>query len=723
VSAALLFLLEPMVGKFVLPLLGSTPEVWPTTVLFFQAALLAGYGFAHVTSRLAPRHQALFQLAVLALAAVALPIGVPDATPPEIGSPVPWLLMLLATTAGLPFFALAANGPMVQRWLASSRHRAARDPYFLFAASNGGSLLGLLAYPFLVEPALGLEDQGRAWSLAYGLAAALVVACAAGLWLRRDRPSVAVVQTAEPIDWGRRLRWLALAAVPSSLMLGVTSYLTRDLSPIPLLWVVPLALYLLTFVVAFSPWTNARKLTSVGRALLPPAAVLVAYTLVIRTQGPLAALLVVHLFGLVVAGLLCHGRLAAGRPSPSRLTEFYLWVALGGALGGAFNAIVAPLVFPSLIEYPLAIVVACLLRPKPPKNRPDFLEFFLDSPKPTRWMDAIAPVLIAGLVAVLLAGARDPDGDVPADALGLVAALSLFLILPFARRPLRFAAALGAIFLAGSLAATQGEELLARDRSFFGVNRVLARDDGRLHELLSGTTLHGSERVGPGPPRPLSYYSPRGPAAQAFAELPRATTARVATVGLGAGSLGCYARAGTSFTFYEIDPTVVKIARDPRLFSFLRDCAVRPRVLVGDGRLGLERSRRHSHGAVVLDAFNSDAVPVHLITRDAVELYLSRITSSGAILFNLSNRYLDLEQVVAGIAADLSLSCRIQHHVPSRRDRRTGYVPSTWALLTHSPDDLGRVVSDDRWRPCRPDPGARTWTDDYSNPLAVVDWG
>ena len=728
VSAALLFLLEPMVGKFVLPLLGSSPEVWPTTVLFFQAALLAGYSFAHVTSRLlAPRRQALLQVGVLALAAVVLPIGVPDGTPPDSGSPVPWLLLLLATTAGLPFFALAANGPMIQRWLASTRHRAARDPYFLFAASNGGSLLGLLAYPFVLEPLLGLDDQGRAWSVAYALATALVAASAVALWLqpagRAEKPAPRAAEDGAPIDWRRRMSWLALAAVPSSLMLGVTSYLTRDISPIPLLWVVPLALYLLTFIVAFSPWTDATRLTAAARMALPVAAVAVAYTLVIQTQGPLVGLLVVHLIGLAVVGLLCHGRLAADRPSPAHLTEFYLWVALGGALGGAFNAVVAPLVFPSVIEYPLAIVAACFLRPRPPLRRPDFLESWSGSPTPTRVMDWIAPLLVGGGVALVLLGARDADGDVPGEVLAAVASLALLVIMGFTRRPARFAAALAAIFLAGSLAAAPGEELLARDRSFFGVNRVLAREDGRLHSLVSGTTLHGSERVGPGPPEPLSYYSPGGPAAQAFSGLPRRTTARVATVGLGAGSLGCYARPGTSFTFYEIDTAVVRIARDPRLFTFLRDCEVQPRVVIGDGRQELEKVPRGSLGLVVLDAFNSDAVPLHLISREAVALYLSRTGDSGAALFNLSNRYLDLEPVVAGTAGDLGFSCRIQRHVPSVRERERGYLPSTWALITASPDGLGRVGRDLRWRPCRSDPSARTWTDDYSNPLAVVDWG
>lgn len=714
-----------MVGKFVLPLLGSAPEVWPTTVLFFQAALLAAYGFAHVTSRLSPRRQALIQLAALVLAAIALPIGVPNATAPDTANPVPWLLVLLTATAGLPFFVLAANGPMVQRWFATTRHRAARDPYFLFAASNGGSLLGLLAYPLVLEPLLGLRAQGRAWAACYALAVALVAGSAAALWLA---PAVSAPIATEPlpghrIEWGRRLRWLALAAVPSSLMLGVTTYITRDLSPVPLLWVVPLALYLITLVVAFSPWTDARRLSVLGRRLWPIAAILVTYTLVIGAQAPLGVLLLVHLAGLVVAGLMCHGRLAADRPDPSRLTEFYLWVALGGALGGVFNAVVAPLVFPGLVEYPLAIVAACLLRPAPPKKRRELLEFFLGDERPTRWMDAIVPLLLGAALALALVIARDAAGDVFIDVRTVAAGVGCGLVVNLARRPVRFGLAVGAIFLAAAIAAGQGDRLLERDRNFFGTSRVLASDHGRLHELYSGTTLHGSERVGPGPPVPLSYYNAGSPAAQAFAGLPRSATRRVGAIGLGTGSLACDARPGSRLTFYEIDPTVIRIATDRRLFSFLSDCPVRPRVVVGDGRRSIQALPEASLGLVVVDAFNSDAIPLHLITREAVALYLSRTAEAGALLFNLTNRYLALEPVVANIARDLGLSCRIQRQTPSSAEKEQGFSESTWALLARTPADLGHLAGDRRWRTCRANPSAQTWTDDYSNPLAVVRWG
>ncbi|HEX8054310.1 MAG TPA: fused MFS/spermidine synthase [Thermoleophilaceae bacterium] len=760
VSAALLFLLEPMVGKFMLPSLGSTPEVWTTTVLFFQVVLLAGYGYAHVTSRLAPRRQALLQLGLLAVAALVLPIGVPDARPPDDGNPVPWLLGVLAVTAGPPFLVLAANGPMLQRWLAGTRHRAGRDPYFLFAASNGGSLIGLLAYPLVVERVLTLDGQGELWAAAYGAAALLVLASAVVLW--RAEPAAEPAEAAPPDaggsppaaaspaaaaappataeaapdagglppaaaspaaaatpSWRRRLTWLALAAVPSSLMLGTTTYLTRDLSPVPLLWVVPLALYLLTLVIAFAPGADAARLTVWGRRLLPGIAILVAYTLAIGAQQPLFGLVALHLIGLVVAGLLCHARLAADRPGAERLTEYYLWVALGGALGGAFNALFAPVAFPGLVEYPLALVAACMLRPAPPKKRPDVLEFFLRDERPTRYMDFAAPVLIGAAIAGILLLAREDDGSVPLEVRGAVIGVALGMIVNSARRPIRFALTLGAIILAAQTGATPGQDLLERDRSFFGIYRVVESEGGRVHDLYDGSTLHGSQRVNDRDP--LTYYSRVGPAGQALAGLPRAATRRVAAVGLGAGALACHARPGDEYTYFEIDPVVARIARDPDYFTYLRDCG-NPRVVLGDGRRSLARHRGAPFGLIALDAFNSDAIPVHLVTREAIELYLRRLAPRGALMVHLSNRYLDLEPVMGNLARDLGLACRIERHEPTDAQHERGYTASVWALLVRDPSHLGPLARDPRWHACEDDPGAETWTDDYSNLLGVVDW-
>ncbi|HEX8744200.1 MAG TPA: fused MFS/spermidine synthase [Thermoleophilaceae bacterium] len=720
-GAALIFLLEPMVGKFVLPSLGSTPEVWTTTVLFFQVALLAGYGYAHLTSRLAPRRQALLQLGLLAVAAVVLPVGVPGARPPDDANPIPWLLGVLAITAGPPFVVLAANGPMLQRWLAGTRHRAGRDPYFLFAASNGGSLLGLLAYPLLVERELTLDGQGELWAAGYALAALLVAASAAILW--RAPAAAALVSRGaptQPLPWNRRLRWLAYAAIPSSLMLGTTTYLTRDLSPVPLIWVIPLALYLLTLVAAFAPGANAERLVLWGRRLLPGVAILVAYTFAIGAQQPLFAIAAIHLLGLAVAGLLCHARLAADRPGAGHLTEYYLWVALGGALGGAFNALLAPVAFPGLVEYPLALVAACLIRPPAPKTRPDLLEFFLRDERYTRWMDYAVPALLGVAIAVLMLAAREDDGGVPLEVRGAILGVALGMVVT-SRRPVRFALALGAILLAAQAGAVPGEKVLDRDRSFFGIYRVVESEDGRLHELYDGTTLHGSQRMGPGPPEPLTYYSRVGPAGQAIARLPRAATRRVAAVGLGAGALACNTVARSEFTFFEIDPSVARIARDPDHFTYLRDCGDPP-VVIGDGRRSLARDRGAPFGLIALDAFNSDAIPVHLVTREAVELYLARVVPRGALLLHLSNRYADLEPVVGNVARDLGLTCRIQRHKPTDAQIDRGYTDSTWSLLARAPEHLGPLATDPRWKTCEDDPSARTWTDDYSNLLGVVDW-
>ncbi|MBV9802315.1 MAG: fused MFS/spermidine synthase [Solirubrobacterales bacterium] len=742
VGAALLFVLEPLVGKLLLPLLGSTPEVWNTTVLFFQAMLLAGYAWTHLTSRLlSPRRQALLQLAVLLAAAVALPIALPRGShPPTSAEPIPWLLGTLASVAGLPFFALAANGPMLQRWLSSLRHRAARDPYFLYAASNGGSLLGLLAYPLALEPALGLRDQGRGWSIGYAVAGGLVAVSAAALWLRprsgREAQPEPLAASGEPFAVGdpahhidlaplqltRRLRWLLLGAVPSSLLLGTTTYITTDLTPIPLLWVIPLALYLLTLVAAFYPGGRPERLAALGRRLLPGIAAALVYTLAVGSDRPLALLLALHLLGLTTAALMCHSLLAADRPPPHRLTEFYLWLALGGVVGGAFNAILAPVAFPTLVEYPLAIVAVCALRPRPPSSRTDLLTLLVKDPRATRLMDLVVPMILGAGTAVALGAVRagSPSGAFEASSvvIGTACGLSLNLL----RRPLRFALALGAILLTPALAPPAGQRVLARERSYFGTYRVLAVDASRLHALYDGTTLHGLERFGtPGRPQPLGYYSARGPVGQAFAQLPAATTRRAGVIGLGAGALACYARPGQRFEFFEVDPVVVAIARDPALFDYLRRCPAN--VVVGDGRRSLQREPPGRFGLLAVDAFNSDAIPINLITREAVELYFTRLQPGGAVLFNITNRYLALEPVLGNIARQARLNCVAQRYSPTRARARRGDLLSQWALLTRSRADLGRLGSDRRWHACVRDPSDPVWTDQYSDLLAALRLG
>jgi hypothetical protein len=682
VGAALLFALEPMVGKFLLPPLGSTPSVWNTTVLFFQAALLLGYVYAHFA------RWKVLHVVVLAAGAVSLPIAVDQGLTPS-SHPVLWLLGLLTLTAGLPFFALAANGPLLQRWYGG------RDPYFLFAASNAGSFVGLLAYPLVIEPNLTLHQQGRWWGIGYGVAAALVVACAV-VGRRRAAPAESAGDAA-PLTGRRRASWLALAAVPSSLMLGVTTYATRDLTPFPLLWVLPLAVYLATFVVAFAPRARPERLVRWSRIALPGIAIVIVYTLAIGSERPLWLLLPLHVLGLAAAALMCHARLAADRPAATHVTEFYVWIGLGGVLGGVFNALLAPVIFPGLVEYPLAIVAALLLRPKPPVTRPALLEFFFRDPRPTRAMDLVAPVFLGlGLLIVLEAGSGSFNAR--SVAIGLACGLALNL----SKRPLRFGLAMGAIFLAVALS---GTATLERSRSFFGIYKVVA--DGPNHVLYDGTTVHGVQRVGS--PAPLEYYTRGGPAGQAFTALrPRA----VGAVGLGAGGLACYG----GVTFFEIDPEVVRIARDPRLFTYLRSCP--SRVLVGDGRRLLVHEPFGRFDLIVIDAFNSDAIPIHLITREALAIYLRR---APAALFHISNRYLRLEPVLGNLALAGGFACRAETYKPTPAQLSGGVARSTWAVVARSPAALGRLALDPRWHPCATN-SDRVWTDDYSDLLSTIAW-
>lgn len=721
-SSALLFAVQPMVARMVLPLLGGAPATWITSMLFFQSALLAGYAYAHWSTQwLGSRRQSVGHTALVVVSVVALPVAVPRGwTPSSAGSPVAWLLLLLMVSVGLPFFVVSSTGPLLQQWFTSTRHAVAQDPYVLYRASNLGSVLALLAYPALIEPRLRLADQTRLWGAAYVVFAVLTGLCALARWRapaaaatgaeRRRPPPAEMAQVAvpPPLSAARRCRWVVLAFVPSSFMLAVTTHITTDIAAIPLLWVLPLALYLLSFIVVFSPRP------SIFSALMKQAQpfLILQLLVVLNATRPVLFVVAANLLALFVSALVCHGRLADDRPPSAQLTTFYLWIALGGALGGVFNAVVAPLVFNSVVEYPLAIVAACLLR-SPNRER-------ADEPG-SRRLDFLLPLGVGVLFLGLVALGRSLGFPSAARSVALVVAV--VVCATFHARPVRFGLGVGAVLVAAALPFGSANDTLYATRTFFGVIRV-ERDRGRrLHLLVHSTTVHGAQSTDPARRlEPLTYYWPLGPV---FAAPPgRILTPSVAVIGLGTGSLACYGRPTQRWTFYEIDPAVERLARDPRLFTYLRDCPPRTDVIVGDARRSLSRAPGDRFGVIVVDAFNSDAIPVHLLTRQALALYLDRLADGGIIAVNVSNRYLDLAGVLGDLAGDAHLSAlvRDEPHV-TRAQADEGKAGSVWVVMARSTTDLAQLVGDPTWAPLPPRSGSRAWTDDFSNLLGAFKRG
>jgi hypothetical protein len=720
-----------MFAKFVLPLFGSTPAVWNTSMLFFQTTLLAGYLYAHEsTRRLGVRRQTALHLGVLLVPLLVLPIGVPDGwIPPADSNPVPWLLGLLAVAVGLPFFVVSTTAPLLQRWLAETDHPAAADPYFLYRASNLGSVLGLLGYPLVVEPSMRLAEQGRLWSGGYALLVLLVLACAAVVWRSSQGSEVAgtgvKVVGATDVDPPRgstarpalirRLRWVGLAFVPSSLMLGVTSAITTDIAPIPLLWSLPLSLYLISFILVFAPGSRADGLHRAMVFALPGVVLLISLILLLGVRGPLWIMVPLHLGAFFVVAVVCHGELARDRPPARWLTEFYLLISLGGALGGVFNAIVAPALFHSLAEYPIALVLAALCLPR---RTPLF------APGPyARLLDLALPLALGTMVALTVSLIELAEADAQRQygkqfAFGVAAGVAF----NFIRRPLRFGLSVGAIVLAVTFASAPDEQELHRERSFFGVYRVTAAEGGDLHRLVHGTTTHGAQDFSPGRERtPVSYYHRGSPIGRLLGALPASVTARAGIIGLGTGSVACYSKPGERWTFYEIDPAIERIARDPRFFTYLRVCPGDFDVVLGDARLKLPRAADRRYGLIMADAFSSDAVPVHLITREALALYRAKLREHGIVAFNVSNSYVDLEPVLGNLAHDARMDCVAQQDRRSGKDGAPETDASDWVVMARHTRDLRAVAPEPGWHDCRRSPGAAPWTDDYSNLLGALD--
>jgi hypothetical protein len=707
-GAYLVFVLQPQIGKLVLPLLGGTPGVWNTCIVFFQLALLAGYLYAHLLGRLPLRAQAPVHLVLMLAAATLLPIRIGSDLEASTSSPVGWLFVLLTLRAGAPFFALAATAPLVQRWLSYTRHPDARDPYFLYSASNVGSLLALLTYPALVEPALDLGAQSVAWAFGYGMLL-VVMAGVAAVALREQAPQAiasdpSVPHAATPLGVARRARWIALSAVPSSLLLSVTTYLTTDVAAVPLLWVVPLSVYLITFILAFArrTWIPHRLMC----LLLPVAVMWPLLTLVLRPAVPLW-LMLGHLVTLFIAAMVCHGKLARDRPEPERLTEFYLWLSVGGALGGLFNVLVAPLVFDGIAEYPLGLIAACLLRPGAP-----------DAMRAGRSMLRDAGWAVASLAAALAADfGLQRLGWPRSHALG-IPVLAAMTQWPRARR---YGLLIGVAFLAAWIHGARVNPPLASERGFFGVVRVQTSPDGKYVGLTHGNIQHGMQPLTGALRCDASYY---GPVREAFETrgLRASTEPRhVGVVGLGIGTLIACGAPDEQWRFYEINPDVVKLATDPRYFLYLSSSPVPHDIVVGEGRLAVAREPTGRFDILVLDAFTSDAIPMHLVTRDAIEIYRTKLAPRGILLVNISNRYVDLTPVLGSIAEDLGMLARLRRFVPTREESERGTVASDWIVLARDTPSLSGLAEDPRWTPL-PASTLRPWTDAYSSLLSVIRW-
>ncbi|MFI4973210.1 MAG: spermidine synthase [Caulobacterales bacterium] len=719
VGAALLFWAELLTSRLLLPLLGGSASVWNTSLVFFQVALLLGYLYAHASARWLTHRLALLIHPALLLAAVALlPISVSGlAMPKGDTDPVLWQLGALCVIVGAPFVILSGTASLLQVWFSRLGERSSGDPYFLYAASNFGSLAALVSYPTLVEPHLSLLRQSAWWTTGYVLLIALTAACAAvvlarGRGLIAPSPEPAPAPAATRPGLALRLRWLVLAFVPSSLLLGVTSHLTINVAATPLFWVIPLTLYLLSFVLAFQRLVTLPERWTVHlQALLLVA---LAVTLLTNESGASLPLFGLHLAAFFVTALLCHQEIARTRPDAAHLTEFYLIVSLGGALGGIFNALIAPLLFARIIEYPLVLVLACALRPGPLPNLKD-------------WRgaggDLLAPAAIIALVLLAFRLAKLDVSDLNGAAQGSVLILAL-IVFSLRARPVGFALSIAALIVSGAVIAGGASREVAHARNFYGVLRVVDRDSPPMRVLVNGTIDHGAQSRDPARRlQPLSYYHPDGPLGQLFAKVGGGPATRaVAVVGLGAGAVACYAHPGERWTFFEINPAVVKIARNPALFTFLRDCPAHPEIVMGDARLSLAREPDAAYDMIILDAFSSDAIPVHLMTREAMQLYLAKLRPGGMVVFHVSNQFLELPPVVANISKAMGLTTRLWEDPKSTDSDSDNAPPSTdykdaadWMIVVRRAQDLGPIAQDQRWEGVRLNSDIGLWTDDYSN--------
>jgi hypothetical protein len=721
-SALLLFSVQPLFTKMVLPRLGGSPAVWSVAMVFFQSLLLGGYAYAHylmqIRNRMIP---VVVHLVLLVIAMLTLPLSIASGwgEPPTSGYAF-WLLGLFAVSIGLPFFALAANNPLLQAWFVRTGHPNGPDPYFLYASSNIGSFLALLSYPVLLEPMFTLRTQNLIWTSGYGLLIVLIGAC--GVLLLRSPMTAAVDVLADDSDtpapaWVLRARWIFLAAVPSGLLIAVTAHISTDVAAAPLLWVLPLSLYLLTWVLVFQ-----------SRPLLPHRWMLIAQPLAIAgvivllaVGGEQNLLLTLggHQLCFFVIAMACHGELARTRPAAKYLTGFYVALSFGGMVGGLFAGLIAPFTFSWIAEYPILLASAVLCRPPTADER---------WPQWSRWYWPLLAVLAVALIAPSWS-----DGKIMTWLdehrvwmIGAVGVLSALLALGLnANRWKIFATVVVALVLIRAYPSDDGR--VETVRSFFGVHKIVVTPHGQYHVLMHGTTIHGAQKFQnddgtpvTGRPEPITYYHKDGGIGQAITAIRERKGAplRVAVIGLGSGTLTCASEPGETWKFFEIDQSMVDTARDPKYFTYIQKCEPDLKPVIGDARLTFAREPDGIYDLIIVDAYSSDAIPIHLATEEAMEIYKNKLAPQGAVLMHVSNRHLELTSVVVGIAEENDLKSWV-YSEDSGRDNE--YIFSTSVVVSAREEaDVGKLASSEQWELTEANENQRVWTDDYSNVLGAV---
>ncbi len=720
-GAFLTFLVQPMAGKALLPAFGGAPAVWAVCLAFFQTALLAGYGYAHLgIAEVGPQRGAPVHLLLLLGVLPLLPLDIArlqetvdgggGAARPE------WILVFrLMRTLGLPCIVLAATAPLLQGWFLVARGDSRTDPYPLYSASNIGSFAALLAYPFVIEPSFPLAVQARWWSIGFVTFILSVFACmlamaAAPPAFRTDRPGACEPDRGETAESCPGWMWFVWSAVPASLLAGMTTHITTDVAPLPLFWVVPLAVYLLSFVIVFAP--GIRSASWPVLICMPVAYAVLLPVFLLGGSGPIFIRLIVHLAAFFATCLAFHGMLASTRPPAGRLTTFYLTLAAGGAAGGVFNGILAPFLFSDISEYPLMLVAAALLFPAS-RIRSEERSF-----SRTLFIGVGVSMIYIYLYNIGSFGVAPSAGVrfMPIASGLVMTAMAL-------RQPAFWGAVFAVGIIGGAGPAVHDQTTILRARSFYGAFQVVETGGGRYHLLQHGNIHHGGQLREAGRRNvPMFYYSRESPVGRVFREMAIGRRAgRVAVVGLGTGGIAAYGRPWQKFDFYEIDPLIVRIAQNPDLFSFLHDTAARTRIVTGDARVNLEKAPDGAYDLIILDAYSSDAIPMHLLTREAIGLYMRKLSPSGLLLFHISNRYLDLEPVLGAVAERHRLVSMTAFYDPGddealHYESDVRYVfGSKWMLIASKKEHFGQLARDSAWRATKAGPPGFAWSDTFSS--------